>query len=193
LELLDGLTTDTDTEDFVTEFNLQTNFFQATKTLSVKDFQPKEAGVAFDRIRLKIMRGEVHPDEGTLKDIRWLSTYVEFGQFVQMAYPDWAACDRCHQTRLCIHSVRDLSRVCYECRYKERVMEDVAKGEDLTSEAVRDFLQTGNLDPSVHWKTYAQLVRDQLDDFHRRREDREITKELWNGPYIPLKRMNNGI
>ena len=177
-------TKDTNTEDFVTEFIPQTNSFKATKTFSVKDLQPKEVGAALGRIHLKIMRDEVHPDEGTLKDIRWLSTYVEFGHFVNMAHPDWAVCDHCHNTRLCIRSIRDLSGVCYECRYKERVMEDVSKGEDLTSEAVRDFLQTGNLDPSVHWKTYAQLAKEELDEFHRRRER---LQRAWNGPYIQLK------
>ena len=175
---------DTDTEYFSTEFIPQTNSFKATKTFSVEDLQPKEVGAALDRIRLKIMRDEVHPDEGTLKDIRWLSTYVEFGNFVQMAHTDWAVCDNCHHTRLCIRSAIDLSRVCYECLYKERVMEDVTKGEDLTSEAVRDFLQTGNLDPSVHWKTYAQLAKEELDEFHRRRDR---LQRAWNGPYIPLK------
>lgn len=172
-------------QDLSTKFNPETNSFQATKTFSVKDLQPKEVGAALDRIRLKIMRGEVHPYEGTLKDIRWLSTYVEFGNFVQMAHTDWAVCDNCHHTRLCIRSAIDLSRVCYECLYKERVMEDVTKGEDLTSEAVRDFLQTGNLDPSVHWKTYAQLAKEELDEFHRRRER---LQKAWNVSYIPLKK-----
>ena len=172
---------DTYTEDFSTEFIPQTNSFKATKTFSVKDLQPKEVGVASDRIRLKIMRDEVHPDEGTLKDIKWLSAYVEFGKFVEKAHPDWAVCDHCHNTRLCIRSAIDLSRVCYECLYKERVMEDVTKGEDLTSEAVRDFLQTGNLDPSVHWKTYAQLVKEELDEFLRRTER---LQKAWSGLYI---------
>ena len=106
---------DTNTEDFVMEFNPQTNSFQATKTFSVKDLQ---------------------------------------------------------------------SCICFECRYKDRVMEDASNCANIDSEPVRDFIQTGNLDPSVHWKTYAQLAKEELDEFHRRRER---LQRAWNGPYIPLK------
>ena len=186
MELLDGWTTDTnDRNDCNITIEEKNNMFIAEKTVSVKDFQPKEVRSSIDKLKLKIMREEIKPDEGTIRDIEWLINYVEFGIFVQNLLPDWHRCDKCHLVRLCIHNVRDLSCICFECRYKDRVMDDVSNCTNMDSEPVRDFLQTGNLDPSVHWKTYAKLVKEELDEFHRRRER---LQRAWNSPYIPLKR-----
>ena len=190
LELLDGWTTDTSAKnDCTVTIEERQNMFTAEKTVSVKNFQPREVGAAFDRIKLKIMRNEIEPDEGTLRDIKWLTNYVEFGVFVQNCFPDWHRCDKCHSVRLCIHSVMDLSCICFECRYKDRVMDDVDNGVNLESEPIRDFLQTGNLDPSTHWKTYSQLVKEQFEDFHSRLQRYEDTKRELN---IQLMRRNNG-
>lgn len=196
MELLDGLTESTgikleraEISSFPLEYLTPTRkaYFEAKTCLSVKDFHPKEAGAAFDRIRLKIMRDEITPDEGTLKDIEWLMKFVEFGEFVQQALPDWHRCDKCGKVRLCIANVMDLSFKCFECNFVDTLMSYVNKG--ITDPIyVQDFLNTGNMDPSKHWRTYESLIKEQLNRFARRSE---LEEEFMKGPYIPLQRMNN--
>jgi len=140
------------------------------------DMMNQETRKAFETIQRLIMRGKVQPDEGTLEDIEWMRTYLEFGQMISMHSPTWGRCNHCGNYRLGFFQVKDLSHKCYKCCITDQTIQDAGDLKNLDRKIVQNFLNTGEVDPTVEWRSFQDII----DEENRRIE--EWRKAEWGNP-----------
>jgi hypothetical protein len=120
----------------------------------------QETRKCFEKIQYQIMRGDVVPDEGTLEDIEWMRTYLDFGHMIDMHHPNWGKCSDCGKYRLGFFQVRDLSHRCYKCCITEKVFWSATNGE-FDKPIVKKYLNEGVVDPTIGWKSYQDIIDEE--------------------------------
>lgn len=150
--------------------------------LSPLEVTTQEARECYDKATRDIMRGEIVPDEGTLEDLKWITTYREFGEVISRFNPRWGRCCSCNQYRLGFTSMRDLSHTCYKCSIKEKVIRDAEDLKNLDTDIVKNFLNEGVVDPTIGWKTFQEI----FDEETKRIVERMHAKADLD-PFFPLK------
>lgn len=125
------------------------------------DMMNQETRKCFENIQYKIMRGEVVPDEGTLEDIEWMRKYIDFGNMISMHHPNWGRCNNCRNYRLGFFQVMDLSHKCYKCCITDKTIQDAGDLKNLNMKIVQNFLNTGEVDPTIDWKSYQDIIDEE--------------------------------
>ena len=162
------------------------------RNITPYDMMDEEVRNALDRVTRKIRMGKIKPDDGTLEDIDWATRFPEFGRFISIYKPVFHRCDTCGCLRFCFCGIADLSYTCYKCQTEKGIMECLNKSIHLDSEPVKNFLNTGTIDPTVGWKSYQELYNEEMEQFHElkamnslllpfnRYEKKELAQKLFN-------------
>lgn len=148
------------------EVNMRRPGTITARNITAYDLMDADVRSALDHITRKIRRGDIKPDDGTLEDIDWINKYPEFGRFITIYKPGWHRCDTCGCVRLCFANIADLSYTCYKCQTEKGIMHCLNNSIHLDSETVKNFLNTGTIDPTVGWKSYQELYNEEMERFN---------------------------
>lgn len=149
--------------EMITNFNEGRNgeISITRRSITSFDMMNQETRKCLEEIQNKIMRGKVLPDEGTLEDIEWMNKYLDFGQVIATSRPTWGRCENCNKYRLGFFQVMDLHHKCYKCCITDRTIQDAGDLKNLDKKVVQKFLNTGEVDPTVDWKSFQEIVDEE--------------------------------
>jgi len=94
---------------------------------------------------------------------------------------EWAVCDECHELTICTMAVHNLSQECITCRSKKWVDRCCDRSEYLDSPIMKNYLQTGEVDPLLKW-----MPEKTFDDIKETLFGNPSPKSLFQKQVVPF-------